>query len=51
MSVNRKTPQLPLGRSENVRGSLTPSNTPKNPPAPTNLVPMTPKPTPSAPKK
>ena len=34
-----------------VRGSLTPSGTPKNPPAPTNLVPLTPKPTPAPEKK
>lgn len=34
-----------------VRGSLTPSSTPKNPPAPTNLVPLTPKPAPAPEKK
>lgn len=50
MSGNKQGARRPSGTG-GVRGSLTPSSTPKNPPAPTNLVPMTPKPPPPPAKK
>jgi hypothetical protein len=46
MSDKQRPTPVRLPGSKVEKGAQTPQNTPKNPPAPTNLVPLTPKPTP-----